>query len=881
MKTNQLMWLLLLAGVEAVRLPAQTVQTLCSFNGNVSNPALKLGSDGNFYATTSSGGNSGCGTICKVTTNGVLSTLVSFNGSNGANPNAALTLGNDGNFYGTSFYGGSGGWGTVFKVTTNGTLITLVSFANSNGANPNAGLTLGNDGNFYGTTSAGGSEAAGTMFKVSTNGTLTTLVSFASGASASSASPRALTQGNDGNLYGTTEGGGSSGWGTVFKATTNGILTTLLSFNGTNGDFPCAALTLGNDGNFYGTTEGQVYGINYGTVFKVTTNGTLTTLVSFANTNGAAPYAALTQGNDGNLYGTTSYGGSGGGGTVFKVTPNGTLTTLYSFTGASDGASPRAGLALGNDGNFYGTTSSGGSGGWGTMFKASTNGTLTTLVSFTSGASPCAALTPGNDGNLYGMTADTMFMVTTKGTLTTLNGVTANTALTLGNEGNFYGMTTDSGNNNAATVFMVTTNGSWTDLTGLSGGGGPSPSLFYPNGLTLGSGGNFYGTTASGSEYYDYGYGAIFMVTTNGTWTALFPFHFTDGAYPSAALTLGNEGSFYGTTQEGGASDAGTVFMWRTNGPLHTLGHGTFISLFSFNFTNGAYPCATLTLGNDGNFYGTTEEGGSSGVGTIFKVSTNGILTTLVSFNGTNGAYPSAALTLGNDGNFYGTTPRGGNSDNGTVFMLMANGTLTTLFSFNVTNGANPNGLTLGSDGNFYGTTSQGGTSDAGTVFRLLSPLAVLPAITSQPQSLTVTNGHSASFTLTAIGLSSLAYQWFFNGTKLSGATNSTLTLQNALPADAGAYTVVVTNTYGSVTSNPAMLRVFPLKITAPMLFANGQFQFSFDTATGVNYAVEYSTNLTQWFPLVTLGGIGVPLTLVDPNTAKSHQRFYRIILSP
>ena len=256
--------------------------------------------------------------------------------------------------------------------------------------------------------------------------------------------------------------------------------------------------------------------------------------------------------------------------------------------------------------------------------------------------------------------------------------------------------------------------------------------------------------------------------------------------------------------------------------------------------------------------------------------------TFLKSFDmGTNGAYPNAALTQGSDGNFYGTTQEGGSSDAGTVFMLMTNGTLTMLFSFNFTNGALPNGLTLGGDGNFYGTTSQGGSSGVGTVFRLLTPLAVSPAITSQPQSLTVTNGHSASFTLTAFGLSSLAYQWFFNGTGLPGATNTMLTLQNAFPANAGAYTVVVTNTYGSVTSNPAMLTVFPLNITAPRVFANGQFQFSFDTATGVNYAVEYSTNLTQWFPLVTLGGIGVPFTLIDPNTLGNQQRFYRINLSP
>jgi hypothetical protein len=132
-----------------------------------------------------------------------------------------------------------------------------------------------------------------------------------------------------------------------------------------------------------------------------------------------------------------------------------------------------------------------------------------------------------------------------------------------------------------------------------------------------------------------------------------------------------------------------------------------------------------------------------------------------------------------------------------------------------------------------------------------------------------------------AAGSPSLAYQWFFNGTNLAGATNTMLSLQNAFPANAGAYIVVVTNAFGSVTSNPAMLTVLPLGITAPTMLASGQFRFSFDSATGVNYAVQYSTNLTQWFPWVTLGGIGVSLTLIDPNTAGSQQRFYRIILSP
>ena len=231
--------------------------------------------------------------------------------------------------------------------------------------NPQAALTLGPDGNFYGTTYQGGSSGGGTVFCVTTNGTLTTLVNFAK---TNGANPQAaLTPGPDGNFYGTTPYGGSSGDGTVFCVTTNGNLTTLVNFANTNGASPQAALSLGPDGNFYGTTPNGGSSGN-GTVFCVTTNGTLTTLVNFAYTNGAYPSAALTLGPDANFYGTTFYGGSSGGGTVFCMTTNGTLTTLVTFA-YINGASPHANLTLGPDGNFYGTTFDGGSSGIGVIYR--------------------------------------------------------------------------------------------------------------------------------------------------------------------------------------------------------------------------------------------------------------------------------------------------------------------------------------------------------------------------------------------------------------------------------------------------------------------------------------------------------------------------------
>ena len=456
---------------------------------------------------------------------------------------------------------------------------------------------------------------------------------------------------------------------------------------------------------------------------------TIQTLCSFNATNGYYPNAALTLGNDGNFYGTTEGGGSYGNGTVFKMTANGTLTTLVSFF-YTNGANPYAGLTLGNDGSFYGTTGEGGitnsmyRGGAGTVFRVTPGGALTTLVSFA-----------------------------------TNNGVSAS-ALTLGNDGSFYGTTAFGG------------------YTNLNSGNG---------------------------------YGTVFKMATNGTLTTLASFSNTNGAQPSA-LTLGNDGNFYGTTFQGGTKNWGTVFRISTNGAL--------TKLVDFNLYNGAQPEAALTLGNDGNFYGTT----FSRAGTVFRVTPGGALTTLVSFSGTDGAGPQAALTLGNDGSFYGTTGEGGITNlnggwgYGTVFKISTNGTLTSLYSFTGGNdGATPvAGLVQGNDGNFYGTTSNGGITNSifkggmGTVFRLL----LRPLITVQPQSQTNNAGATETFFVSATSLQPIGYQWQKSGTNLvdggniSGATASTLTITDISDGDAASYSVIVSNSYGAVTSSNAVLTV-------------------------------------------------------------------------
>jgi uncharacterized repeat protein (TIGR03803 family) len=668
-------------------------EVLCEFHCETMGPAtLVVGNDGTLYGTTYSGGSGTYGTVCKVDTNGALVTLASFNCDNGAYPEAGLVLGNDGNFYGTTKRrDGSpfASYGMVFKVSTNDVLTSLALFDNTNGAFPNR-LVSGRDGSLYGTTSSGGSSGYGTVFKVSTNGVLTTLVCFDG---ANGETPLCgLVLGHDSNFYGTTMAGGSSpypGYGTVFKVTPNGTLTTLVAFNNANGQAPNAGLVLGNDGNFYGTTRngGNSLSPGYETVFKVTPSGVLTTLASFGYNNGAYPETDLVLGNNGNFYGTTSEGGGIGSGTVFKVTPSGVLTTLLSF-GSTNGEGPYAGLVLGNDGNFYGTTYNPSQGN-GTVFKLTPNGTLTTLVSWGTteycGEGPCAGLALGNDGNFYG---------------TTCNG----------------------GDSAAGTVFRLTAGGMLASLDSFNSTNGAHPQA----GLVLGNDGNFYGTTSEGGGGAYPGYGTVFKVNTNGVLSTLVSFNRTNGANPYAGLVPDTDGNFYGTTSAGGSSPSpgyGTVFKITPNGMLTTL--------VSFNGANGANPKANLLLGNDGNFYGTTMYGGSYNDGTVFKVTPSGMLTTLASLTTTNGAYPVAGLVLGGDANFYGTTPDGGSYYYGTVFKLTPNGTLTTLVSFNRTNGANPKAnLLLGNDGNFYGTTMYGGSYNEGTVFKV-TPNGILTTLAS------------------------------------------------------------------------------------------------------------------------------------------------------
>jgi uncharacterized repeat protein (TIGR03803 family) len=376
----------LLLGSAVPVVTAATLTPLYSFtngiDGTYPSAGLVQGSDGDFYGTTDNGGTNGDGGIFKITCGGALTPLYSFtNGVDGAlvaGPRPRLFQGRDGNFYGTTFYGGTHVDGNIFSLNSNGALTVLYSFTNGmDGACPCAGVVQGSDSNFYGTTCGtdgrGPDPSWGSIFKISPGGVLTPLYAFTNGVDGATPTA-ALVQAADGNFYGTADNGGTNGDGTVFRITSDGVLTPLYSFtNGVDGAIPTAGLVQASDGNFYGTTYGGGTK-NVGSVFRITSGGVLTALYSFTNgVDCAGPFAGLIQGSDGNFYGITRYGGRKEAGGIFKITPGGILTPLYTFTNGLDGERPYGGLVQGSNGNLYGTTEFGGvsGSGAGTFFQLS------------------------------------------------------------------------------------------------------------------------------------------------------------------------------------------------------------------------------------------------------------------------------------------------------------------------------------------------------------------------------------------------------------------------------------------------------------------------------------------------------------------------------
>jgi uncharacterized repeat protein (TIGR03803 family) len=441
---------------------------------------------------------------------------------------------------------------------------------------------------------------------------------------------------------------------------------------------------------------------------------TFTTLYSFCSqpncTDGANPYAGIVQATDGDFYGTTYSGGAVGSGSVFKITPSGSLTTLYSFCSEAycvDGGLPQFGaLVQATNEDIYGLTSRGGGSSRGTIFKISSLGTLTTLYSFCSqsvcndGAVPLAGLVEAANGDLYG---------------TTYSGGT-----------NSVG---PGGSHDAGTVFKITPDGALTTLYNFCSKSACTDGANPYGGLVQAVNGDFYGTTYSGGTNMggspgSNDAGTVFKITPAGVLTTLYNFcsqsECTDGLNPNAGLVQAINGSLYGTTIDGGTNGAGTVFRISQTGALMTL--YSFCSQSAC--TDGSNPYAGLIEATDGNLYGVTSAGGTNNSGTIFRITTAGELTTLHTF-AMGGGDSTAALFQATDGHFYGTTQRGGADAAGELFRLSVG-----LGPFVQTL---PNAAETGAVVQILGTDLTGTTSVSfnGTpaVFNIVSPTLITTAV--------------------------------------------------------------------------------------------------------------------------------------------------------
>lgn len=815
--------------------PAQaqfTFQNVFSFygaDGTQPLAGLLQASDGNFYGTTRFGGANGAGTIFKMTPSGAYDVLHAFAGtSDGAGPYASLIQGTDGNLYGTALGGGSGGNGTVFKITPEGAFTLLHSFSstdgngdNTDGSMPQGRLLLASDGNFYGATVIGGVNGMGTLFKITSGGTFTLLHTFVGGTSDGANPLAGLIQANDGNLYGTTQRGGSSNAGTVYRFSLSNIETVLYAFKvgSADGAWPEGALIQATDGNLYGTTSLNGPG-GHGVVFKLTLSGTESLLHGFSggSSDGNDPVGGLVQAADGNFYGTTQFGGPANVGTVFKVTPAGTETLLYAFVGtSSDGAFPFAGLIQGSDGSLYGTTQNGDRLNDGVVFKITLGGTETILHAFpvNSGVqpgSPNSGLMLASDGNFYGTTQSggagnkgTVYRITPDGHQNIVysfsgkpDGAFPFCVLVEDSSGNLYGMTNQGGANNDGAIFKIAPDGTETILHSFNGSDGAAPLC----GLTVGSDGNLYGACFEGGAT---GHGTIFKITPLGAFTLLYSFKggASDGAGPNV-LIQATDGNFYGTTFSGGPSSVGFGSVFK----ITPLGVETPLHFFT-NGADGSGPVGGLVQGPDGALYGASGYGANGvsttnfGNGAVWKITTVGVLTPLYDFNGApnDGASPQETLTLSPDGNLYGTTVIGGANNIGTVFRITPAGVETVLHSIAQSDGFSPaSPLLLAPDGTFYGTTPAGGANNDGTIFALVPNPGTISSLS--PSSAVV---GGAAFTLTVNGAgfdTDVVVNW--NGSPLPTTFVSVSQLTASVPAadiaTVGAASVTVTQE--GVTSN-------------------------------------------------------------------------------
>ena len=694
---------------------------------------------GNVYGTTAQGGAYNLGTVFKLDPSGHETVIYNFQGvtesvAYDANPNSRLTTDAQGNLYGTADY-------EVFKIDGFGHETILGAFPTGG---VSGGVVLDPSGNAYGVDSMEGGYRKGLVFRLSPTGNYRPLYSF-SGFADGGEPTGGLIRDANGTLFGTTAKGGTAGFGTVYMLDSSGKETVLYSFTGgADGGEPLTGVIRDGSGNLYGTTNlGGASG--FGVVFKIDALGRETVLYSFTCSSAGHDSSGLTRDAQNNLYGTSHECG-GPYGAVFKVDPTGQETIVYGFEGGASGAYPTNGVFLDAAGNFYGTAERAGDvEGQGVVYRVDAAGAETVLTSFplgaSGGANPEITVILDASGNLYGTTTNggtsgyggVIYKVSNTGqetVLSNLPGGPIETELPFGlvrdAVGNLFG-TTATNDTFLGIVYEFTNTGQFTTLHQFTA---PLDGFSPIGSLALDAQGNLYGATVKGGSF---GEGTIYKVDPAGNETVLYSFggYNSDAANPAGGVILDGAGNLYGMTSSGGAFYSGAVYELTPSGQERVV--------FSFRGMTGGYePVGSLAIDPAGNLYGATTFGGLInapdylGYGVVFKLDPNGVQTVLYAFTGEADGYePESGVTLDAAGNLYGTTSLGGNVDScalgvvdygcGVVYKITPAGAESVLYAFTGgADGANPYAsVTLDSQGNLYGTTLQGGTSEGGVIFKL------------------------------------------------------------------------------------------------------------------------------------------------------------------
>lgn len=610
--------------------------------------------------------------------------------------------------FGTTNAGGANGGGVIFTYDLSTHKYKVAQqFPSIPAVNPTGNLIQASDGNFYGMASSGA------LFRIDSGSKMyIPLITFNYQTGYNPIG--SLVKGYNGYLYGCTTGGGS-GSGTIFRFNiTTDSITVLHKINtGPDGSSPMA-IVIGKDSNLYGVMYSN--GPNSdGDIFKLDTKkDTLIVVHAFTSTTHAN---SLILGKDGNLYGTTSLGGSYNYGSIFEYTPTGAYITIASFND-TNGYNPIS-IMQAADSSFYGLTSSNSSNN-GTLYKFNLKNGISDLVTFKGGNSnaPIGTLIQANDSNLYGMTQTgglgqgTIFKCSTSGSFTTLvqfnnvNGDWPNGGVIQAIDGNLYGVTGGGGTTGQGIAFKCSTSGTISTLYNFGSSG---IGVLPYGGLVQANDGNLYGTTNEGGALNK---GTVYKFTLSDSITTIASLHDTIGVEPIIGLTKSGS-TLYGTTLQGGKYGYGNIFSYNTS--THT-----FDTVLSFKGSDsGAGPYASPTKAYNGNYYGTTYYGGLGNYGVVYKISPSGKYSIIYNFGGGDEANPAGNMVLASDSNLYGTT-MGYSGSYGAIFCINTKtDSVKIIASFPSAIGVNPSGnLMEGFDGNLYGCAQGGGANGDGSLFK-------------------------------------------------------------------------------------------------------------------------------------------------------------------